>query len=198
MLIEAGRTATRFRPLPLLLKAADDPDRPGPLRRAGGTRVEVVELDDLSGLIQRVVAPRNDRGYGGGRSVRCVRRASACPIARPVPRNSRRPCPRHRCRQKQRAGNAQRRWAEPRRCRRSGAAKEAKNPELQDTASRLLGEWMTVDAAPVLLDLAKSNVDDKYKVRALRGCIAHPAAVRHAGSAASRDVSCRAAGGPTR
>lgn len=48
------------------------------------------------------------------------------------------------------------------------AAKE-KNPELQDTASRLLGEWMTVDAAPMLLDLAKTSSETKYHVRALRG-----------------------------
>jgi HEAT repeat protein len=38
---------------------------------------------------------------------------------------------------------------------------------LQDVGSRVLGEWMTVDAAPVLLKLAKS--DDKFQVRALRG-----------------------------
>ena len=42
---------------------------------------------------------------------------------------------------------------------------------LKDAGSRLLGEWMTADAAPVLLDLAKSNIPDKYKVRALRGYI---------------------------
>ncbi|MFH1924797.1 MAG: HEAT repeat domain-containing protein [Planctomycetota bacterium] len=50
-----------------------------------------------------------------------------------------------------------------------GAAAKDENPELQDTASRLLGEWMTADAAPVLLDLAKT--EGKYKVRALRGYI---------------------------
>jgi HEAT repeat protein len=47
------------------------------------------------------------------------------------------------------------------------AAKDA-NPELQDLASQLLGGWMTADAAPVLLDLAKTP-DAKFKVRALRG-----------------------------
>jgi HEAT repeat protein len=46
-----------------------------------------------------------------------------------------------------------------------------RSPELRDTASRLLGEWMTADAAPVLLQLAKSDGDEKYKVRALRGYI---------------------------
>jgi HEAT repeat protein len=52
-----------------------------------------------------------------------------------------------------------------------GAAAKANDPELQDASSRLLGEWMTIDAAPVLLDLAKSGPGDKYRVRALRGYI---------------------------
>ena len=42
------------------------------------------------------------------------------------------------------------------------------NPELQDAGSRLLGEWMTVDAAPVLLDLAKTAAEEKYEIRAIR------------------------------
>jgi len=52
-----------------------------------------------------------------------------------------------------------------------GAAAKDADPELQDAASRLLGEWMTVDAGPVLLDLAKTATDAKYETRALRGYI---------------------------
>ena len=52
-----------------------------------------------------------------------------------------------------------------------GAAAKSDNPELQDISSRLLGEWMTADAAPVLLDLAKTAPGEKYQVRALRGYI---------------------------
>jgi len=52
-----------------------------------------------------------------------------------------------------------------------GAAAKDAHPEIQDTASRLLGEWMTVDAAPVLLDLARTAPDAKYETRALRGYI---------------------------
>ncbi len=48
------------------------------------------------------------------------------------------------------------------------SAKSA-DPALQDASSDLLGKWMTIDAAPVLLDLAKST--NKYKVRAQRGYI---------------------------
>ncbi len=50
-----------------------------------------------------------------------------------------------------------------------GAAAKAADPQLQDAASRLLGGWMTADAAPVLLDVAKSASEAKYKTRALRG-----------------------------
>ena len=51
------------------------------------------------------------------------------------------------------------------------AAAKSKDPELQDAASRLLGKWNSVAAAPVLLDLAKTAPAEKYKVRALRGYI---------------------------
>jgi len=50
-------------------------------------------------------------------------------------------------------------------------AMKTNDAPLQDAGSRVLGEWMSVDAAPVLLDLSKNGVDDKYKVRALRGYI---------------------------
>jgi hypothetical protein len=42
---------------------------------------------------------------------------------------------------------------------------------MKETSSRLLGEWMTADAGPVLLDVAKTVREDKYKIRALRGYI---------------------------
>jgi len=45
------------------------------------------------------------------------------------------------------------------------------NQQLRADAIRLLGQWMTADAAPILLDLAKSAPEAKYRVRALRGYI---------------------------
>jgi HEAT repeat protein len=51
-----------------------------------------------------------------------------------------------------------------------GAAGKGIDPQLQDISSRLLGEWMTADAAPVLLDLSKAPAN-QYRVRALRGYI---------------------------
>ena len=41
----------------------------------------------------------------------------------------------------------------------------------QDYATRALGEWLDTSAAPVLLDLAKSEGSSKYGVRGLRGYI---------------------------
>ncbi|MCA9213786.1 MAG: hypothetical protein KDB27_12015 [Planctomycetales bacterium] len=41
--------------------------------------------------------------------------------------------------------------------------------KLRDAASQALGRWMTPDAAPVLLELAKPIARSKYDVRALRG-----------------------------
>ncbi|MEX2188906.1 MAG: HEAT repeat domain-containing protein [Pirellulales bacterium] len=45
------------------------------------------------------------------------------------------------------------------------------DPQLQDTSTRLLGAWMSVDAGPVLLDIAKTAKEEKYQIRAMRGYI---------------------------
>jgi HEAT repeat protein len=50
-------------------------------------------------------------------------------------------------------------------------AMKSGDESMQDASSRLLGQWMTIDAAPVLLDLAKTSSGDKYQVRCLRGFI---------------------------
>ncbi len=52
-----------------------------------------------------------------------------------------------------------------------GIAANSADPQLQDVSSQLLGKWMTSDAAPVLLDLAKTTPEEKYQIRALRGYI---------------------------
>jgi HEAT repeat protein len=43
------------------------------------------------------------------------------------------------------------------------------DPRLDDAATRLLGKWMTADAAPVLLELAGPDSPSKFRTRALRG-----------------------------
>lgn len=51
------------------------------------------------------------------------------------------------------------------------AAAKSSDPALQDASTRLLGKWMTPDAAPVLLELSKSFSDGKFQTRAIRGYI---------------------------
>jgi hypothetical protein len=51
------------------------------------------------------------------------------------------------------------------------AAAKSNDPALQDGSTRLLGKWMTPDAAPVLLELSKSFTDGKFQTRAIRGYI---------------------------
>lgn len=51
----------------------------------------------------------------------------------------------------------------------SQAAKEGSG-QAQDAATRVLGEWMSPDAAPVLLEMAKTG-PERYRIRALRGYI---------------------------
>jgi HEAT repeat protein len=51
-------------------------------------------------------------------------------------------------------------------------AAESDSPEqLRDVSTRLLGEWTTIDAAPLLLHLATPGSSDRYQVRAIRGYI---------------------------
>ena len=51
------------------------------------------------------------------------------------------------------------------------AAAKSTDPKLLDASTRLLGEWSTLDAAPVLLELSKTVKGDKFQVRAMNGYI---------------------------
>ncbi len=51
------------------------------------------------------------------------------------------------------------------------AAGRDADPQLKDIATKILGDWLTIDAAPVLIDLASNGPADKYQVRAMRGYI---------------------------
>ncbi|HQU44752.1 MAG TPA: HEAT repeat domain-containing protein, partial [Pirellulales bacterium] len=72
-----------------------------------------------------------------------------------------------------------------------GTTAKSGDDRLQDVSSRLLGEWMTIDAAPVLLDLVRTAPGDKYQARALRGYIR--IARQFTMSPQERDAMCRAA-----
>jgi len=60
-----------------------------------------------------------------------------------------------------------------------------------DVSTRLLGKWSTVEAAPVLLDLAKTLQERKYKVRTLRGYLGQVR--RYPMSSEKRAAMCQAA-----
>ena len=68
------------------------------------------------------------------------------------------------------------------------AAAKSGEEALQDVATRLLGETITLDAGPVLLDLAKELPEGKFKIRAIRGYIRLVRQIQHAGQPASGNV----------
>jgi HEAT repeat protein len=69
------------------------------------------------------------------------------------------------------------------------AAARSDQEPLRDAGTRLLGKWMTADAAPVLLDLAKTLPDGKYRDRALKGYLR--LARQLAANEAERVAMCR-------
>jgi HEAT repeat protein len=51
------------------------------------------------------------------------------------------------------------------------AAAQSDDGELRDAASRVLGQWKSADAAPVLLELHNTTNEDRLKIRAIRAYI---------------------------
>jgi len=155
--------------LPALRKAAEDSD--GQIRCAALTALgSTIALGDLPLLINRVVNPQKPE------ETKAAEEALAAACARMPDREA--------CAEKLIAAMSQ--APAPAKCsfleilsamggakalQAVGAAAKDADPQMQDAASRLLGEWMTADAAPALLDLAKTAADAKHKIRALRGYI---------------------------
>ena len=152
-----------------LLKAADDPDprvRAVALTALGST----VELGDLPVLIARVVKPEKSEDVAAAEkalNVACQRMADREATAAKLVAAMRQAPVAARCRILEVLAA----MGGPTALGAVGAAAKDSTPEAREAASRLLGEWMDVDAAPVLLDLAKTAADEKYKVRAMRGYI---------------------------
>jgi HEAT repeat protein len=152
-----------------LWKAADDPDaqvRATALTALGST----VELGDLPVLIGRVVKPEKSEDTAAAQQALC----SACQrmadreatAAKLVSAMGEAPAA-ARCGLLEILAS----MGGPTALSAVGAATKGSVPETRETASRLLGEWMDVDAAPVLLDLARTAEEEKYRVRAMRGYI---------------------------
>jgi len=51
------------------------------------------------------------------------------------------------------------------------ATAKSNDAAVKDAATQVLGKWVNADAAPALLEIAKSDADAKYQTRALRGFI---------------------------
>jgi hypothetical protein len=159
----------RIDAVPLLLKALDHSEQT--VRSAALTALgETVALKNLSVLISQVVAPKHPEDAAAAQQA-----LKAASIRMPE---------REEC-ASELAGAVSRAPADTRSTLLEilsevggakalsslAAAAKSDEAELQDTASRLLGKWNGVDAAPVLLDLAKTAPAAKYQVRALRGYI---------------------------
>ncbi len=160
----------RIDAMPALLEALDHADNA--VRRAALAALgETVALNELSALISQVVAPKHPEDAPVAldalktASIRMPdREACAAELAAAIEDTSSVPT-KHSLLQILGAMGGTKALAT------IGAAANSADPDLQDISSRLLGEWMTADAAPVLLDLANTAPDPKYRVRALRGYI---------------------------
>ncbi|MFN0056699.1 MAG: HEAT repeat domain-containing protein [Planctomycetales bacterium] len=159
----------RIDALPLLLKVLDHADRD--VRKASLKALgETIDRSQLSVLITQVVKPRHpDDAATAQQALRaaclrmperdeCAQELTAAMERLPVAT-------------KINLLNIQGAMGGTKALESVAAAARTTDDKLQDASSRLLGEWMTADAAPVLLDLAKTANGDKYQVRALRGYI---------------------------
>jgi len=154
---------------PALISALDDSD--ATVRQAALTALgETVEFKDLGVLISQVTSPKHDEDTSiavNALRAACVRMpdSDACAaklvgVMSGVPTETK-------CTILDVLGA----MGGARALQVIGAAGRDANPELQDAATRVLGAWMSVDAGPVLLDLAKNAPAEQYRIRAIRGYI---------------------------
>ncbi len=169
VLIELAGRRNIAAAVPAVLQAAEDPEKS--VRRAALTALgHCVQFGDLPVLVRRVANPPADADEAkvAFEALRiacqrmpdreaCAQRLVEALASAPVPA---------RCRLLEVLADVGGTHA-----LKAVAAATQNVPELQDTATRLLGEWMSLDAAPVLADLARSATDERYHVRAVRGYI---------------------------
>jgi len=155
--------------LPALLKASEDSDvhiRVAALTALGS----IITSRDLPLLIQRAVKPRDPqdaKAAGSALRAACVRMPNREACAEKLTSALSQSDVAAKCRLLDALGA----MGGEKALQALGAAGKDANPEIQDVASRALGKWMSVDAGPVLLNMAKTAADNKYKTRALRGYI---------------------------
>ena len=154
---------------PALLKAADSSDMK--LRTAALTALgETVKQSDLSVLISRVISVKNTEDTPA--ALKALRAAAVR-----MPNGE--ACAAELASALAKAPTSTQvalleilgEMNNPRSLAALSAAAKSGNTELQDAATRVLGQAITLDAGPVLLDLAKVLPDGKFKIRAIRGYI---------------------------
>ena len=159
----------RIDAVPELLKAVDHADRD--VRRAALTSLgETISLKRLSVLISQVVSPRHsDDAPVAQQALKAAgvrmadREACAAQISAAVDAASAVPTKIALLEVLGAVGGTNALAA-------MESAGKSREPQLQDISTRLLGEWMTEDAADVLLGLAREPAN-QFQVRALRGYI---------------------------
>jgi HEAT repeat protein len=161
----------RIDAVPPLLKAIDDDDaqvRAAALSALG----EVAKLDNVSVLIKRVIEP-----VAGEDLPVAVKALKAACVRMPE---------REECAEKlaealdQASDETKKAILEtlkdmggPKSLATMARMAKSNDVQMQDTVTRMLGEWMSADAGPVLLEVAK-DPRSRYRVRALRGYIRLP------------------------
>jgi HEAT repeat protein len=157
---------------PALLEAADDPDekiRLAAIKSLGTT----IGLDGLSGLAARIVTPKTDQDAAAARealyaacirvadSDACAAKLASCLGDGPPEVKS------YLFELLKTVGGAKALALVV-------DAAKSDDAQMQDLATKVLGEWMSPDAAPALIELAQTLADEKFKVRAMRAYIRIP------------------------
>ena len=155
--------------VPALVKAADDADqqvRLAALKALGQT----VALEDLSVLTDRLLRSKSDEETAAAQQalkVACMRMPDRDACAGKLLAVMREAPVAVKCLLLEALGAA----GGAKALDAVVAAAKGDDDQAQNAAFRVLGEWMTADAAPRLLELAKTTTNAKFKVRALRGYI---------------------------
>ncbi|MFZ5830454.1 MAG: HEAT repeat domain-containing protein [Planctomycetota bacterium] len=152
-----------------LMKAADDSDK-GVRARATRALGEVVGMDSLALIAERVGSARDEDTVAAAKEAleaACIRMPDREVCAAKIIEMFEAAPPELKAYYLELLGTLGGQTALAAVAERARAGSD----EVQDAATRVLGEWMGVDAAPVLLEIAKTHPAEKYQIRALRGYI---------------------------
>ena len=152
-----------------LLKSLDDPD--AQIRSVTLTALgETIKQDDLSVLVDRVVSPKNAEDTPTAEKAlraACIRMPEGEACAKELTAAMSKAPMETKIKLLEILGA----MSNPEALATLAAAAKSSDLELQDASTRLLGETMNLYAGPVLLDLATTLPEGKYKIRAIRGYI---------------------------